>query len=209
VHNLTTAWQICSAPGHVSAELEQERIMKRTWILGVGVLLLGQSALAQASQCGDILSHSMQQLRSKETVDLCEQFKDKTLLIVNTASKCGFTPQFKELQALSEKYADKGLVVLGFPSDDFMQEHDDENKTAEVCYINYGVKFPMFSTSAVRGNDANPIFKALIAKTGEKPSWNFNKYLVSKDEQTVQHFGSKVSPLDPDFLVAVEKMLTK
>ncbi|HCU66499.1 MAG TPA: glutathione peroxidase [Rheinheimera sp.] len=183
--------------------------MKRTWILGVGVLLLGQSALAQASQCGDILSHSMQQLRSKETVDLCEQFKDKTLLIVNTASKCGFTPQFKELQALSEKYADKGLVVLGFPSDDFMQEHDDENKTAEVCYINYGVKFPMFSTSAVRGNDANPIFKALIAKTGEKPSWNFNKYLVSKDEQTVQHFGSKVSPLDPDFLAAVEKMLTK
>lgn len=183
--------------------------MMRTWILGVGVLLLGQSALAQANQCGDILGHSMQQLRSKETVDLCEQFKDKTLLIVNTASKCGFTPQFKELQALSEKYADKGLVVLGFPSDDFMQEHDDENKTAEVCYINYGVKFPMFSTSAVRGDDANPIFKALIAKTGEKPSWNFNKYLVSKDEKTVQHFGSKVSPLDPDFLAAVDKMLMK
>ncbi len=181
----------------------------RHWILGLTVMLAGQSALVQANQCGEILSHSMQQLRSKETVDLCEQFKDKTLLIVNTASKCGFTPQFKELQALQEKYADKGLVVLGFPSDDFMQEHDDEGKTAEVCYINYGVKFPMFSTSAVRGDDANPVFKALIAKTGEKPSWNFNKYLVSKGEQSVQHFGSKVSPMDADFIAEVEKALAK
>jgi len=181
----------------------------RTWIIGLGALCLGQAALVQANQCGDILGHSIQQLRSKETIDLCEEYKNKTLLIVNTASKCGFTPQFKELQALSEKYADKGLVVLGFPSDDFMQEHDDEEKTAEVCYINYGVKFPMFSTSAVRGDDVNPVFKALIAKTGEKPSWNFNKYLVSKDEQSVMHFGSKVSPADADFVAAVEKMLAQ
>ena len=182
---------------------------KGYWLLVMGAALLGQSSLVQANQCGDILGHSMQQLRTKETVDLCEQFKDKTLLIVNTASKCGFTPQFKQLQALSEKYADKGLVVLVFPSDDFMQEHDDEAKTAEVCYLNYGVKFPMFSTSAVRGADVNPVFKALIAKSGEKPSWNFNKYLVSKDEKLVQHFGSKVSPDDADFVAAVEKMLAQ
>lgn len=181
----------------------------RYWLFGIGALLAVQTPVVQANQCGEILSHSMQQLRTKETVDLCEQFKDKTLLIVNTASKCGFTPQFKELQALQEKYADRGLVVLGFPSDDFMQEHDDEEKTAEVCYINYGVKFPMFSTSAVRGDDVNPVFKALIAKTGEKPSWNFNKYLVSKDEQTVQHFGSKVNPTDPKFIAAIEQMLQK
>ena len=162
---------------------------------------------ALANQCGDILGHSMQQLNTRESVDLCDSFKGKTLLVVNTASKCGFTPQFKELQALSEKYADKGLVVLGFPSDDFMQEHDDEAKTAEGCYINYGVKFPMFSTSAVRGDDVNPVFKALIAKSGEKPSWNFNKYLVSADEQTVKHFGSRTAPDDKAFIAELEKML--
>ncbi len=184
------------------------RVLKLVSILSVFGLSLASSQAA-AAQCGDVLNHSMQQLRSKETVDLCESFHDKTLLIVNTASKCGFTPQFKALQALSEKYASKGLVVLGFPSDDFMQEHNDEAKTAEVCYINYGVKFPMFSTSPVRGDDANPVFKALIAKTGEKPSWNFNKYLVSKGETTVKHFGSKVSPDDPAFIAEVEKMLAQ
>lgn len=184
------------------------RILNRVTMASVlGLSLISGAALA--AQCGDILNHSMQQLRSKETVDLCESFQDKTLLIVNTASKCGFTPQFKALQALSEKYKEKGLVVLGFPSDDFMQEHKDEAKTAEVCYINYGVKFPMFSTSPVRGSDANPVFKALIAKTGEKPSWNFNKYLVSKGETTVKHFGSKVTPDDPAFIAELEKMLAQ
>jgi len=157
--------------------------------------------------CGDILNHAMPQLRSKETVDLCEAYAGKTLLIVNTASKCGFTPQFKGLQALYEKYKDKGLVVLGFPSDDFMQEHNDAEKTAEVCYINYGVKFPMFAVSPVRGDDVNPVFKALIAKTGEKPSWNFNKYLVSADEKTVKHFGSRTAPEDADFIKEVEALL--
>ncbi|MFC4655641.1 MULTISPECIES: glutathione peroxidase [Rheinheimera] len=171
------------------------------------IAALGFSAHALANSCGEILSHSMPQLRSKETVDLCDAYQGKTLLIVNTASKCGFTPQFKALQALQEKYQDKGLVVLGFPSDDFMQEYDDEEKTAEVCYINYGVKFPMFATTAVRGKDVNPVFKALIAKTGEKPSWNFNKYLVSADEKTVKHFGSKTAPDDAAFVKEVEAML--
>src|SRR3990167_6721142 len=170
-------------------------------------LLLSASGVAFANSCGEILGHSLPQLRKKETLDLCETYKGKTLLIVNTASKCGFTPQFKSLQSLYEKYKDQGLVVLGFPSDDFMQEHDDAEKTAEVCYINYGVTFPMFATSAVRGDDVNPVFKALIAKTGEKPSWNFNKYLVSKDEQQVKDFGSKVSPDDAAFVSEVEALL--
>jgi len=183
--------------------------MKFSRKLLLSILFVVPSSFAMAAECGNILNHSMQKLRTKETVDLCESYKDKTLLIVNTASKCGFTPQFKELQVLQEKYADKGLVVLGFPSDDFMQEHNDEEKTAEVCFLNYGVKFPMFKTSAVRGDDANPVFKALIAKTGEKPSWNFNKYLVSKGEQQVQHFGSKVGPLDADFITELEKVLAK
>lgn len=90
---------------------------------------------------------------------------------------------------------------------DFRQEHNDEEKTAEVCYLTYGVEFPMFSTTSVRGDNANPVFKALIAKTGESPAWNFNKYLVSKDEQQVVHFGSRTSPDDAKFIAELEKML--
>lgn len=162
---------------------------------------------SQANQCGDILGHSMQQLNTRESVDLCDSFKGKTLLVVNTASKCGFTKQFEGLEALYQQYKDKGLVVLGFPSDSFMQEYDDAEKTAEVCYLTYGVKFPMFASSKVRGDEANPVFKALISKTGESPSWNFNKYLVSADEQTVMHFGSRTAPDDKGFIAELEKML--
>lgn len=165
------------------------------------------SAPAAASECGNILGHSVQQLKTRESVDLCEQFKGKTLIVVNTASKCGFTPQFEALEALYQRYKDQGLVVLGFPSNDFRQEHNDEEKTAEVCYLTYGVEFPMFSTTSVRGDNANPVFKALIAKTGESPAWNFNKYLVSKDEQQVVHFGSRTSPDDAKFIAELEKML--
>jgi len=177
-------------------------------MLAVAMLgALAWAAPAEAAQCGDILGHSVQQLKTRESVDLCEQFKGKTLIVVNTASKCGFTPQFEALEALYQQYKDQGLVVLGFPSNDFRQEHNDEEKTAEVCYLTYGVEFPMFSTTSVRGDTANPVFKALIAKTGESPSWNFNKYIVSRDEQQVVHFGSRTSPDDPKFLAELEKML--
>ncbi|WP_333607422.1 glutathione peroxidase [Arsukibacterium sp.] len=186
--------------------------MKLSLSLSASLLIASSLLLpvnpAQASQCGAVLGHSMQQLRTRESVDLCEQFKGKTLIVVNTASKCGFTPQFEALEALYQQYKDDGLVVLGFPSNDFRQEHSDEEKTAEVCYLTYGVEFPMFSTSSVRGDDANPVFKALIAKTGEQPSWNFNKYLVSSDEQTVLHFGSRTSPTDAKFVAELEKLLS-
>lgn len=177
--------------------------------LAAGAIFACSAFGASANQCIDVLNHSVAQLKTKETVDLCEAYQGKTLLIVNTASKCGFTPQFKALQAMYEQYADKGLVVLGFPSDDFMQEHNDEAKTADVCYLDYGVKFPMFSTSPVRGDDANPVFKALIARTGEQPAWNFNKYLVSKDGKVVKHFGSRTSPSDPAFVKEVEALLAQ
>ena len=179
----------------------------KTLLSAVALTAAMLAAPAMANQCGDILGHSMQQLNTRESVDLCDTFKGKTLLVVNTASKCGFTPQFDALEALYEKYKDQGLVVLGFPSDSFKQEYDDAEKTAEVCYLTYGVKFPMFASSKVKGNDANPIFKALIAKTGETPSWNFNKYLVSADEQSVVHFGSRTKPDDKDFISAIESML--
>lgn len=180
----------------------------KTWLNAAVLATSVISTSAMANQCGEILGHAMQQLNTRETVDLCEQYQGKTVLVVNTASKCGFTKQFEGLEALYQKYQDKGLVVLGFPSDSFKQEYDDAEKTAEVCYLTYGVKFPMFTTTKVKGDEANPVFKALIAKTGETPSWNFNKYLVSADEQTVKHFGSRTAPDDKDFITELEKMLS-
>ncbi len=160
---------------------------------------------AVASECNDFTNQELRKLRSKETINLCE-FKDKPLLIVNTASNCGFTPQFEQLEALHKEYKDKGLVVLGFPSDSFFQEENDEKDTADMCFINYGVTFNMMATSDVKGSDANPIFKHLAEKT-RSPSWNFNKYLVSKDRQTVTHFGSRVKPQSDELKAAIDKAL--
>ncbi|MBU1308277.1 MAG: glutathione peroxidase [Gammaproteobacteria bacterium] len=179
----------------------------KTWLSAAAFAATMLAMPVMAGQCGDILGHSMQQLNSRESVDLCDSYKGKTILVVNTASKCGFTKQFEGLEALYQQYQDKGLVILGFPSDSFKQEYDDAEKTAEVCYLTYGVKFPMFASSKVKGDQANPVFKALIAKTGESPSWNFNKYLVSADEQTVKHFGSRTAPDDKAFIAELEKML--
>ena len=142
---------------------------------------------AKADNCDDFTNVSLRKLRSTETLNLCE-FKNKPLLIVNTASNCGFTSQFEGLETLYKKYKEQGLVVLGFPS-----EENDEKDTAKVCYVNYGVTFPMLATSAVRGSDANPIFKHLNAKTSS-PNWNFYKYVVSADRQSVTRFNSRVTP---------------
>lgn len=179
----------------------------KMWILTVAFSASLLTWPVLANQCGAILGHSMQQLKTRESIDLCQAYQGKTLLIVNTASKCGFTPQFDALEALYQQYQAAGLVVLGFPSDSFKQEYADAEKTAEVCYLTYGVKFPMFASSKVTGDEANPVFKALITKTGQSPSWNFNKYLVSADEQEVKHFGSRTKPDDKDFIIELEKML--
>ncbi|MEH6396403.1 glutathione peroxidase [Pseudoalteromonas sp.] len=158
------------------------------------------------AQCEDFTNVSMRKLRSKESINLC-QFKNKPLLIVNTASNCGFTPQFEGLEALYQKYQDQGLVILGFPSDDFFQEEDDEKDTAKVCFINYGVTFPMFATTAVRGSDANPIFQHLNAQTSS-PNWNFYKYLVSADRKQVTRFNSKAKPDSDAIVKAVEQAIS-
>jgi glutathione peroxidase len=169
------------------------------------LLTLSLSGAASAA-CPDFLDHEMRRLHSKEDVNLCEVTAGKPMLIVNTASHCGYTPQFKGLEAVHQAYKDRGLVVVGFASDSFRQEADSEEEAADVCFVNYGVSFTMLAPTPVRGENANPVFEALGAAAGE-PKWNFNKYVVNADGTVVEHFDSGVRPDSETLTAAIEKVL--
>ena len=156
--------------------------------------------------CPDILNSEMRILDSSESVNLCE-YQNNVILIVNVASRCGYTYQYSSLQNLYENYKDENFVVLGFPSRDFLQEYSDETDVAEFCSTEYGVNFPMFATSKVRGNKANSIYKKLIQESGVSPSWNFNKYLLSRSGEVVSTFGSGVKPDSPELVSKIEELL--
>jgi glutathione peroxidase len=156
--------------------------------------------------CPDFLNHSMRALGSTERIQFCEAYEGKALLIVNTASYCGYTPQFEGLEQLHQTYENKGLAVLGFSSDDFWQEDNDEEDAADVCFEKYSVSFPVMATSAVKGKDANPIFRGLGEAAGY-PRWNFNKYLVSPNGEVLAHFGSGVTPDSEEMTAAIEEAL--
>jgi len=172
------------------------------------LLLLGLLTGVTHADCGTLLDYSHRSLASEETVNLCTAYQGKVVLAVNTASQCGYTGQFKDLEALYRKYREQGLVVLGFPSADFRQEHNSEEKTASVCYINYGVTFPMFATSSVRGENANDLFQALARAQGE-PAWNFHKYLIGRDGRVLSSFASRVAPLGSPLETAVKAALAE
>ncbi len=159
-----------------------------------------------AAACPALLQHTFPRLQDEKPQALC-QYAGKVLLVVNTASYCGFTPQYKGLEALHGRYKDRGLVVLGFPSNDFAQEKSSNQEIADFCENTYGVKFPMFAKSAVRGADANPFFRQLAKDTGRAPSWNFHKYLVGRDGKVVANLGSMTKPEDRALVAAVEKEL--
>jgi len=156
--------------------------------------------------CNNLLDHDHRRLASSQEINLCEAYSGQVILVVNTASRCGFTSQFEGLEALYQKYRDQGLVVLGFPSDDFRQEMADEEDTAEVCYINYGVTFPMFATTSVSGDAANDLFQALNEATAP-PGWNFTKYLIDRDGHVVERFDSRTTPLDSELEERVRQLL--
>lgn len=170
-------------------------------------LLLSSFALPLlAAECPALLQGELPKLRSKgASVDLC-QFAGKPLVVVNTASFCGFTPQFKGLEALYQRYQDQGLEVLGVPSDDFRQESDDSAETATVCYVNYGVTFTMTEPQPVSGDDAIALFKGL-AEQSRQPRWNFFKYVVDRQGKVVASFSSLTKPDDPELIAAVEKAI--
>ncbi len=164
------------------------------------------SKTARNDVCPAHLNHEFRKLHSREIVNLCTAFAGKPLLIINTASHCGFTPQFKGLEALHQKYGDQGLVVLGFSSNDFRQEAGNEEKAAKVCYINYGVTFTMLAPISVKGEDAHPLFQEL-ARQSRAPNWNFNKYLVEPSGAVIQHFGSTTTPDSSRLIERIEGLL--
>lgn len=164
---------------------------------------------AAPASCPAVLKHTFKRLQDDAPQDLC-QYAGKVVLVVNTASYCGFTKQYTGLEALYAKYASRGLVVLGFPSNDFgQQEPGNSKEIADLCYNTYGVKFPMFAKSPVKGSEANPLHAQLIKATGKEPKWNFTKYLIDRNGKVVEYFPSKVTPEDPQLVAQVEAALGK
>jgi glutathione peroxidase len=161
---------------------------------------------AAESPCPSVLDHKLASLQG-EPVSLC-QFSGKVLLVVNTASECGYTPQYEGLEKLYRRYRDKGLVVLGFPANDFGGQEPGSNKEiAQFCQLNYGVTFPMFTKTSVVGANANPLYRALATRTGKPPRWNFHKYLLDRAGQPVAVFESAVEPVDVQITSQIEKLL--
>jgi len=162
---------------------------------------------ATATSCPVILKQTFNRLQDDTPQDLC-QYAGKVVLVVNTASYCGYTSQYEGLEALYAKYGSKGLVVLGFPSNDFgKQEPGSSKEIADFCFNTYGVKFPMFAKSVVSGSAPNPLFANLIKITGKAPAWNFHKYLIDRNGKVIDNFASKVTPGDKQLVGAVEKAL--
>jgi glutathione peroxidase len=161
------------------------------------------------SACPPLLDFEFRRLASEESVRLCEAYEGKVLLVVNTASKCGFTPQYEGLEALNQAYAERGFAVLGFPSNDFMgQEPGSEEEIAEFCTLTYGVKFPMFEKVEVKGAAAHPFYKGLTAAAeGQAPGWNFHKYLIGRDGELVANYGSRTRPDDAELVARIEALL--
>lgn len=161
---------------------------------------------AAAGACPASLNFTFPRLQDDAPQNLC-QYAGKVVLVVNTASYCGFTPQYEGLEALYAKYNARGLVVLGFPSNDFSQEPGSQKEIADFCYNTYGVKFPMLGKSHVRGSEANPMYALLAKQTGTAPKWNFYKYLIGRDGKVVASYGSRTTPDDKELVAKIESLL--
>lgn len=181
------------------------------WLATVILTVLPATAPAAeeraSTACPALLRHSFPTLLDERVTPLCN-YQGKVLLVVNTASYCGFTPQYKGLESLFERYRDRGLVVLGFPANDFgRQEPGSAKEIAEFCENTYGVRFPMFAKTTVVGGAAHPFYKALAARTGRSPQWNFHKYLIDRTGERVSSFDSQVEPGDRRLIAQLESFL--
>ena len=173
----------------------------------LGVLLLMTLATANAAD-GTLLDQDFRALASDDVVNLGETYAGKVILVVNTASKCGNTPQYDGLESLYQEFGADGLVVLGFPSNDFMgQEPGTEEQIQEFCRLTYKVKFPMFEKVSVKKKNAHPFFAALAAEAGTYPTWNFHKYLIGRDGKLIAEFSPRTQPYDERVVAAIKAAL--
>ena len=157
---------------------------------------------------GGLLDQDFRKLASDESVNLCKAYSGNVILVVNTASKCGNTPQYDGLEKLYQQYAESGLVVLGFPSNDFLgQEPGTEDQIKDFCRLTYGVQFPMFEKTAVKEKNAHPFYHSLAEAAGTYPTWNFHKYLIGRDGQLIETFSPRTKPYDESLVAAIESAL--
>jgi glutathione peroxidase len=208
---------IPSSPREFSMALAASSIFFRLVLVAVLVALAAPGRAAEpgnpavptaapSAGCIGLLQQSYLRLQDEKPQSLC-QYRGKVVVVVNTASFCGFTSQYEGLEALHSKYKDRGLVVLGFPSNDFSQESGSNKQIAEFCENTFGVKFPMATKSIVSGRDAIPLFKELAAKTNTPPRWNFYKYVIARDGVQVAAFHSMADPASGPFVKEIEKQL--
>jgi glutathione peroxidase len=172
-------------------------------------LFLLIAAQVHAADCPPLLDAALPALADDKPASICEH-KGKVLLVVNTASQCGYTPQYEGLEKLFRRYKDRGLMVLGFPSNDFGGQEPGSNKEiAKFCEVNYGVSFPMYTKTNVAKGAVNPFYEKLAASSGKRPGWNFHKYLIDRRGARAMSFDTRVAPDDPKFIREIERLLAE
>jgi glutathione peroxidase len=185
-------------------------MMRLTSVVCLGLLIIFSALSAGAAgneSCNSALDYSFPALLTGRTQSLCA-YSGKVVLVVNTASECGYTPQYEGLEALYRRYEKRGLVVVGFPSNDFGGQEPGSNKeVADFCQLNYGVSFPMYEKSSVSGPRANALYSSLAQRTGAAPQWNFHKYLIDRSGDRVLSFESRVTPDDSMLVREIERLL--
>lgn len=181
--------------------------MKNSLLL-LGLAAMSVNATADPKSCSSLLDLDMRRLAGDEVVNLCDAYQGQVILIVNTASKCGFTPQYEGLEKLYANYKDKGLVVLGFPSNDFAgQEPGTEEEIKSFCRLTYSVEFPMFEKVSVKKGSASPLFERLATAGAPYPKWNFYKYLIDREGNLVDYYASITKPESGKIVKAIEGLL--
>jgi glutathione peroxidase len=202
---------VAQAKGGVFSRKSRNWELAMWWIrLVLSLVVVLVVAPARAQDCANTdINFTVKRLLGKPE-NLCDTHHGKVILVVNTASHCGYTGQYAGLEALYQRYQQRGLVVLGFPSDEFgQQEFADEAEIQKFCKANFGVSFPMYAKASVKGPTAIPLFQVLAQKTGKAPSWNFNKYLLGRDGRVLRHFDSNITPEHAHLVGLIEAALAK
>jgi glutathione peroxidase len=190
----------------VNTRNELSRIIR--WLAPMA-LLIGMTVANAAETCPKLLDHTFPRLQDDKLESLC-QWQGKVILVVNTASYCGFTKQYDGLEKLYSRLKDRGLVVIGFPTNDFGEQEPGSNKEiADFCRLTYGVEFPMFAKTTVKGDKKNPFYAQLIAASDTTPKWNFYKYLIDRSGKEVIAYSSFTDPDDKKMLAKIEEFLSR